>query len=227
MISEQEEGAPPLQSTEVSMSTATMQGQELKYLPAAWEDRLAAEGSQWCQKVATCFTQLLHTELEYTQDMSKVRELMADARMIDDPTATSVCQIFIDRVRRAPLCFSESFRADLWSAEKVFGLQLFVNYTGISLFTQDKEPKFIASFGYTDAIISWLTTDDNMITIYLVHKSSKKAAKLHFVTQEATEVSQLLTAYSAEVLVEQKKLDKEAANRKRAAEKLLENQLTA
>ena len=66
-----------------------------------------------------------------------------------------------------------------------------------------------------------------MLTVYLVHKSAKKAAKLHFVTQEATEISALLTQYSAEVLTEQKKLDKEAANRKRAAEKLLENQLTA
>jgi len=95
------------------------------------------------------------------------------------------------------------------------------------MFTQDKEPKFIGSFGYTDALISWLTTDDNMITCYVVHKASKKAAKLHFVTQEANEINALLTAYSSEVLAEQKKLDKEAANRKRAADKLLENQLTA
>ena len=48
---------------------------------------------------------------------------------------------------------------------------------------QDRAPKFIASFGFTDAIISWLTTDENMVTLYLVHSSSKKAAKLHFVTQ--------------------------------------------
>jgi len=211
----------------VSMSVSTMQGNEMKYLPSTWEERKEAEGAGWCQTVATVFSQLVHTELEYTKDMSKLRELMADARMIDDPTAQSVRGIFIDRVRRAPLCFAESFRADLWSAEKVYGLQLFINYTGVSLFTQDKDPKFIASFGFTDAIISWLTTDDNMITVYLVHKSSKKAAKLHFVTQEANEISQILTSYSAEVLVEQKKLDKEAANRNRAAEKLLENQLTA
>eukprot|EP00966_Prymnesium_polylepis_P141365 3264653-Prymnesium_polylepis.2 len=59
--------------------------------------------------------------------------------MIDDPTAMGVAEIYIDRVRRAPKCFAESFRADLWSTEKVYGLQLLVNYTGISLFTQARK----------------------------------------------------------------------------------------
>jgi len=227
MMADQEEGAPPMQSTDVSMNAATMEGKEMKYLPASWQDRLEAEGATWRSTVATSFTKILHEELVHQEGMTKVRELVADARMIDDPTAMSVAEIYVDRIRRSPLCFAESFRADLWSAEKVYGLQLLINYTGISMFTQDKEPKFIASFGYTDAIISWLTTDDNMITVYLVHKSSKKAAKLHFVTQEANEISALLTQYAGEVLTEQKRLDKEAANRKRAVEKLLENQLTA
>ena len=227
MEGEQEEGAPPLASTDVSMSATTMAGNELKYLPASWESRKEAEAATWATTVATNFTQCLHEELVHTDEMSKTRELIADARMIDDPTGMSVAEIYIDRVRRSPLCFAETFRADLWAAERTYGLQLMINYTGISLFTQDKEPTFISSFGYTDAIISWLTTDENMLTVYLVHKSAKKAAKLHFVTQEANDISSLLTQYSAEVLTEQKKLDREAANRKRAAEKLLENQLTA
>ena len=82
-------------------------------------------------------------------------------------------------------------------------------------------------FGFTDALISWLVTDETMLTIYVVHQASKKAAKLHFVTPEANELNALMSQYASEVLGEQKKLDKEAANRKRAAEKLLENQLSA
>merc|ERR1712070_1095970 len=108
-------------------------------------------------------------ELEYTENMTKVRELIADARMIDDPTALGVAEIYIDRIRRSPKCFAESFAADLWSAEKIYGMVLLINYAGVSMFTQDKEPKFIGSFGYTDALISWLVTDDNMITCYVVH----------------------------------------------------------
>jgi len=227
MEGEQEEGAPPLASTDVSFAPALMGENELKYLPVSWEPRLVAEKDSWAASVTAAFPKLLHEELEHVDNMPKIRELVADARMIDDPTALSVAEIYIDRVRRSPKCFAESFRADLWSAEKIYGMVLLINYAGVSMFTQDKEPKFIGSFGYTDALISWLTTDDNMITCYVVHKASKKAAKLHFVTQEANEINALLTAYSSEVLAEQKKLDKEAANRKRAADKLLENQLTA
>jgi len=227
MEGEQEEGAPPLASTDVSFAPALMGENELKYLPVSWEPRVAAETDSWAASVTAAFPKLLHEELEHVDNMPKIRELVADARMIDDPTALSVAEIYIDRVRRSPKCFAESFRADLWSAEKIYGMVLLINYAGVSMFTQDKEPKFIGSFGYTDALISWLTTDDNMITCYVVHKASKKAAKLHFVTQEANEINALLTAYSSEVLAEQKKLDKEAANRKRAADKLLENQLTA
>jgi len=227
MEGEQEEGAPPLASTDVAMTAAVMQDKEMDYLPATWEPRLLAERDSWGQTVAESFKAILQDELEYTESMTKIRELIADARMIDDPTALGVAEIYIDRVRRSPKCFAESFAADLWSAEKIYGMVLLINYAGVSMFTQDKEPKFIGSFGYTDALISWLVTDDNMITCYVVHKASKKAAKLHFVTQEANEVNALLTAYSSEVLQEQKRLDKEAANRKRAADRLLENQLSA
>jgi len=227
MEADQEEGAPPLASTDVAMTPAVMQDHELKYLPASWAARLPDEGETWRTTVSENFVKILHEELEHTDDMTKVRELIADARMIDDPTSMSVAEIYIDRVRRSPKCFAESFRADLWSAEKNYSLVLMINYAGISLFTQDKEPKFISSFGYTDALISWLTTEDDMITLYLVHKGSKKAGKLHLITEEANEINALLTQYSAEVLAEQKKLDKEAANRKRANERLLENQLSA
>ena len=120
---------------------ATMNDQEMKYLPAAWNDRKDAEADAWKQTVCESFTKILHTELEHVDGMTKVRELIADARMIDDPTAMSVCEIYIDRVRRSPKCFTESFRADLWSAEKVYGLQLMINYTGVSLFTQVRHPR--------------------------------------------------------------------------------------
>eukprot|EP00966_Prymnesium_polylepis_P191438 4436513-Prymnesium_polylepis.1 len=58
MEGEQEEGAPPLQSSDVSMSVSTMQGNEMKYLPSTWEERKEAEGAGWCQTVATVFSQL-------------------------------------------------------------------------------------------------------------------------------------------------------------------------
>lgn len=222
-----EEGGTTLASTDINMTAATMMDNELKYLPYSFADQVKKKGEEWCGAVATAFQQIIHDEIKHDEGLTKVREITADHRMIEDPTALGMAEVYIDRVRRSAQCFAFDTSAELWSAEKTYRMKLLVNHTGLAMMTQEKNTKHIATFGFTDSLISWLTTDDNMLTVYVVHKASKKAAKLHFVTPEAGEVQTLLAAYSGEVLSEQKKMDKELANRGRAQAKLLENQLTA
>ena len=66
----------------------------------------------------------------------------------------------------------------------------------------------MCSFWFSDSLISWLALND-MLTVHVVHKATKRSAKLHFLTREAMQVKTMLTRYSEAVLQELKKIDKE------------------
>merc|ERR1719224_255136 len=58
-------------------------------------------------------------------------------------------------------------------------------------------------------------THNDMLTLHVVHKPTKRSAKLHFLTREAQQVKTMLTRYSEAVLQELQKIDKEKALRKK------------
>jgi len=54
-----------------------------------------------------------------------------------------------------------------------------------------------------------------MLTVHVVHKPTKRSAKLHFLTRESMQIKQMLTRYSEAVLQELQRLDKEKALRRK------------
>ena len=67
-------------------------------------------------------------------------------------------------------------------------------------------------------LVSWLALND-MLTVHVVHKPTKRSAKLHFLTREAMQIKTMLTRYSEAVLQEQQRLDKEKALRRKIEDK--------
>ena len=76
----------------------------------------------------------------------------------------------------------------------------------------------MASFHFHDSLVSWLALND-MLTLHVVHKATKRSAKLHFLTREALQIRIMLTRYAEAVLAELQKLDKERALRKNLEDK--------
>merc|ERR1712070_933361 len=133
--------------------------------------------------------------------MSITRRLMFEYRMESDPNAYAMMNLFVDRVRRAPRCFAMQFMAHLWSQERTHAVVLQVNYLGLHIYTP----------GEAQSLMSWLALND-MLTVHVVHKPTKRSAKLHFLTREAMQIKTMLTRYSEAVLQELQKIDKEKAN---------------
>ena len=63
-------------------------------------------------------------------------------------------------------------------------------------------------------VVSYLALND-MLTVHVVHKPTKRSAKLHFLTREAMVIKSMLQRYADAVLHELQKLDKERANREK------------
>ena len=131
-----------------------------------------------------------------------------------DPNAYSIMNLFVDRVRRAPKCFAMQFMAHLWSQEKTHGVVLQVNYLGLHIYTPGEAQTLMCSFQFLDSLVSWLALND-MLTVHVVHKPTKRSAKLHFLTREAMQIKTMLTRYSEAVLQELQRLDKEKALRRK------------
>ena len=115
--------------------------------------------------------------------------------------------LFVDRVRRSHRCFAMQFIASLWSQERTHPVVLQVNYLGLHVYTPGEAASsgggpaasgggttLMASFHYLDSLVSWLALND-MLTVHVVHKPTKRSAKLHFLTREAMQVKSLLTRY--------------------------------
>jgi hypothetical protein len=130
--------------------------------------------------------------------------------MESDPNAYAIMNIVVDRVRRAPKCFAMQFLAHLWSQERTHGVVLLINYVGLHIYTLGESQSLMCSF--LDSLVSWLALND-MLTVHVVHKPTKRSAKLHFLTRESLQIKTMLTRYSEAVLQELQKLDKERANR--------------
>ena len=89
-----------------------------------------------------------------------------------------------------------------------------VNYLGLQLYNLGESQTLLASFQYLDSLVSWLALND-MLTLHVVHKPTKRSAKLHFLTRESAQIKSMLTRYADAVLSELQKLDKEKALRKK------------
>ena len=164
--------------------------------------------AEWRTKICAAFQAILVEEIIDDPEMSTTRRLLHEFRMETDPNGLGVMCIYIDRVRRAPRCFAMQFMADLWSEVRTFGVLLQVNYLGLHSYTPSETPLLMCSFRYVDSLVSWLSLND-MLTVHVVHKATKRSAKLHFLTREAMQVKTMLTRYSEAVLQELKKIDKE------------------
>merc|ERR1712167_549317 len=107
------------------------------------------------------------------------------------------------------------FMAQLWSQERTHGVMLQVNYLGLHIYTPGEiSHTLMVSFEFLDSLVSWLALND-MLTLHVVHKPTKRSAKLHFLTREAAQIKTMLTRYSEAVLIELQKIDKEKAIRKK------------
>ena len=146
--------------------------------------------------------------------MGTMRRLLFDYRMEADPNAYSIMNIFVDRVRRAPRCFAMQFISQLWSQDRTHPVVLQVNYLGLHIYTPGQSQALMCSFQFLESLVSWLALND-MLTIHVVHKPSKRSAKLHFLTREAGQIKTMLTRYSEAVLQEVQRLDKERALRRK------------
>jgi len=192
------------------MDPDDIKDKEEDYLPAGWfaQDNLSKRPG-WRKKICEKFHEMLVDEIADTGDaMNLTRRLMFDYRMEADPNAYAIMTIFIDRVRRSPKCFAMQFMAHLWSQEKTHAVVLQVNYVGLHIYTPGEAQTLMSSFAFLDSLVSWLALND-MLTVHVVHKPTKRSAKLHFLTREAMQIKALLTKYADDVLKELTKRDKE------------------
>merc|ERR1719171_2513450 len=150
--------------------------------------------------------------------MSEMRRLLFDYRMEADPNAYAIMNLFVDRVRRAPKCFGMQFMAAIWTQDRTHNVVLQVNYLGLQLYNLGESQTLLASFQYLDSLVSWLALND-MLTLHVVHKPTKRSAKLHFLTREASQIKSMLTRYADAVLNELQKIDKEQNLRRRLEDK--------
>jgi len=204
------------------LDAADIDGKEQNYLPAAWwpegEELPKTALGEWRKKICEKFRTLLVEEIQDGGDaMSITRRLMFEYRMESDPNAYAIMNLFVDRIRRAPKCFAMQFMAHLWSQERTHGVVLQVNYLGLHIYTPGESQSLMCSFAFLDSLVSWLALND-MLTVHVVHKPTKRSAKLHFLTRESMQIKTMLTRYSEAVLQELQKLDKERANRAKLAD---------
>ena len=202
----------------VALEPEAIAGDELTtYLPAAWFEGNARR-DEWAAKICKRFQDLMVDEIvDGGDEMSLMRRLLFDFRMEADPNSYAIMNLFVDRVRRSPKCFAMQFMAHLWSQERTHPVVLQVNYLGLHIYTPGEAQTLLASFAFYDSLVSWLALND-MLTVHVVHKPTKRSAKLHFLTREAHQIRALLTRYSEAVLQELQKLDRERALRQKVLE---------
>ena len=199
----------------VALEPEAIAGDELTtYLPAAWFEGNARR-DEWAAKICKRFQDLMVDEIvDGGDEMSLMRRLLFDFRMEADPNSYAIMNLFVDRVRRAPRCFGMQFMAAIWTQDRTHNVCLQVNYLGLQLYNLGDSQTQLASFAYLDSLVSWLALND-MLTLHVVHKPTKRSAKLHFLTREAAQIKTMLTRYAGAVLSELQKLDKEKALRKK------------
>jgi len=217
----QREIARELEHNIRDMDPEDLEGKESQYLPAAWfasgevpKPKLADYRKKICDK----FHELLVEEivdgdpqLELIGNaIPTVRRLLFDFRMESDPNAYSIMGIVIDRVRRSPKCFATQVMAHMWSQDKPpKPVVLQINYAGLHLYApSEDDQKLLCSFTYADSLVSWDALND-MLTVHVVHRPSKKSARLHFLTRESIQIKGLLSRYAASVVQELAKREKE------------------
>jgi len=191
---------------------------EGEYLPKTWwVDGEPTKGklAEWRDKISKRFHDILVEEIVDDASMTKTKRLLFDYRMESDPNAYAIMNIVVDRIRRSPKCFAMQFMAQLWSQERTHSIVLQVNYQGLHIYTPGETGlTLMVSFEFLDSLVSWLALND-MLTLHVVHKPTKRSAKLHFLTREALQIKTMLTRYAEAVLHELQAIDKEQALRKR------------
>ena len=110
----------------------------------------------------------------------------------------AIMGLFVDRIRRAPKCFGMQFLAAIWTQDRTHNVVLQVNYLGLHIYTPGEAQTLMCSFQFLDSLVSWLALND-MLTVHVVHKPTKRSAKLHFLTREAMQIKTMLTRYSEAV----------------------------
>jgi len=198
----------------VELEPSELEGKEETYLPQSIVDS-GGNKADWRKKICQRFHDLLVEEIvDSGDDMSIMRRLLFDYRMEADPNSYAIMNLFVDRVRRAPKCFGMQFMASIWTQDRTHNVVLQVNYLGLQLYNLGEAQTLLASFQYLDSLVSWLALND-MLTLHVVHKPTKRSAKLHFLTREANQIKTMLTRYAEAVLAELQKIDKERALRKK------------
>jgi hypothetical protein len=220
----QRELARTLEHNIQEIDPADIDGRETEYLPAAWfqEEVEKPKKLAWRKKICEKFHEILVEEIPDTIDvpegepghMSVTRRLLFEYRQESDPNAYSIMNLLVDRVRRAPRCFAMQFMAHLWSQARTHAVVLQVNYMGLHIYTPGETLALMCSFQFHDSLVSYLALND-MLTVHVVHKPTKRSAKLHFLTREAMVIKSMLQRYADAVLHELQKLDKERANREK------------
>ena len=198
----------------VELEPADVEGQVEHYVPSAWSVG-GGNTKAWAKKICDRFHEVMVEEIvDQGDEMSLMRRLLFDYRMEADPNSYAIMGLFVDRVRRAPKCFGTQFMAAIWTQDRTHNIVLQVNYLGLQLYNLGESQTLLASFQYLDSLVSWLALND-MLTLHVVHKPTKRSAKLHFLTREAAQIKGMLTRYADAVLQELQKIDKERALRKK------------
>jgi len=188
------------------------------FLPGPWFANGGADEAkkkEWRVKICKRFQELMVDEImDDGNPMSTTRRLLYEFRMEADPNSYAIMTLFVDRIRRAPRCFGMQFMAAIWTQDRTHNVVLQVNYLRLQLYNLGEKQTLLANFRYLDSLVSWLALND-MLTLHVVHKPTKRSAKLHFLTREAAQIKTMLTRYAEAVLTELQKGDKEKALRKK------------
>ena len=206
------------------MDPEDLEGKEHSYLPAAWfaSEVPKPKLADYRKKICARFHELLVEEIVETDPLldlidgavPPIRRLLHDHRMESDPNAYAIMGIVIDRIRRGPKCFATQVLAHMWSKNKpIKPVLLQINYAGLHMYEPGEEAdRLLCSFTFVASLISWDALND-MLTLHVVHRASKRSARLHFLTRESFQVKGLLTMYASGVVKELTRLEKEESLR--------------
>lgn len=73
--------------------------------------------------------------------------------------SVAATRMFIERVRRAPLCFSAQFVAEMWSVDKILKVLLVINYGGLHIYRLGANLLLLSTFDF-NTLVSWQSMND-------------------------------------------------------------------
>ena len=179
----------------------------------------SAQLQSWREGVARSMRELVTEPLLDESQLSALRRAVREVRMERELTATDAQMVIIDVMRRAPLCFSSEFAAEIWmhGSEATLPAVLAVNYAGLHIFSQDRT-RCLFSFSIVNDLLSWVHLNDMLVIRVLtkrragstssgrVGSGARLSKKVHFVSVDTEEICALLDRYAEEARVENEKL---------------------